>query len=131
MKIYELSLSELTKMIVSELEKIGNLEVVLENPIASSKFPCSVVNTPLQSIEITEDAIPVRTNISVLIDCWDNTKYKSMQLLEKVDKKMRNINFIRTNMPIDQFDSITKKYRIGGSYEAFFNGLTNALERRR
>lgn len=128
--IYELDTDVLVKMVVSKLEEIDNLEVVLENPQADSKFPCAVVSTPLKSITITENGIPVQTNLSITIDYWTNKKYDSMKLSDMADKKMRELNFIRMNSPIDQYDEVTKKYRFGGNYEAFFNGLTNSLERR-
>lgn len=129
--VSELNLELFTNMIVEKLQEIDGLEVVLENPQADGIFPCAVIQTPIKQITKTENGIPTRINLSITIDYWTSSKYKSMALSDKADIKLRELNFTRVNSPIDQYDDITKKYRYGGNYEVFFNGLTNALERRR
>lgn len=128
--MYELKLSELTKMIVKELEKDG-LSTSLKNPQSDSEFPCAVVGTPLKSVLLTENGIPVRTALSIPIEYWANKKYEAMDISDDGDKKLSKLNFIRVNTTIDMYDDITKKYRYGGNYEVIYNGITNALERRR
>lgn len=128
--MYELKLSELTKMIVKELGSDG-LSTSLKNPQSDSDFPCAVVGTPLKSVLLTENGIPIRTSLSIPIEYWANKKYEAMNISDDGDKKLRKLNFIRVNTTIDTYDDITKKYRYGGNYEVVYNGLTNALERRR
>lgn len=129
--IHELNLEVFTDMIVEKLQEIDGLEVILDNPQADSKFPCASIGTPLKSIINAEKGIPTRINLSIPISYWTNSKHNSMKLSDNADIKLRELNFTRVNSPIDSYDEITRKYRYGGNYEVFFNGLTNSLERRR
>ncbi len=130
-EICELNLEIFTDMIVEKLQEIDGLEVILDNPQADSKFPCASISTPLKSVINTENGIPTRVNLSVSVSYWTNSKHSSMKLSDNADIKLRELNLTRVNSPIDSYDEITRKYRYGGSYEVFFNGLTNSLERRR
>ena len=126
--ITELSVENFTKIVVNKLNEKTN-DVLLSNPQITSIFPCCIVSLPLSSIEITEDGVPVRSRFSISIEWWTDKKYSSMQLLDETDILLRTLGMTRVNTNIDMFDDITKKYRYGGQYEVFYNGLTNAFER--
>lgn len=127
MTIYELGLEDFTKIVVAKLEEDNN-EIVLENPQTDSTYPCGVVRTPIKLVDMTENGIPVRSRFAITVDWWTDKKYDSMALADKADRKLRELNLIRTGAPIDTYDDITKKYRNGGNYEVFFNGLTNSFD---
>lgn len=117
---------QLTKMIYEKLEVLG-YEITLSNPTTQSKFPAIVINTPLESTMKRYNAEILQKRFQITIECWANSKYEVMQIMEKVSQIMVKHNFIKTNTVTDIFDEITKKYRIPSIFEVKYNGLTNSL----
>lgn len=126
--MYELSVKDFNDLVVSILETIIK-EVVLENPDANSVFPCLVVQAPMRYDEKNGETTPILSRFSITIEAWTKKKSNSIALLDKVDSKLRGYNFTRLGTPIDLYDEITKSHRYGGSYEVFFNAITNTLEK--
>ena len=114
--------------VISILETILN-EVVMENPDATSVFPCIVAQAPMEFDEKTGETAPILSRYSITIEAWTNKKSNSVALIDKVDEILRKYNFTRIGTPIDLYDSITKKYRYGGNYEVFYNSIHNTLEK--
>lgn len=124
----ELGIKDFTTIVVTKLEELqssGLPDIVLENPKATSKFPCIVVQSPLVFIERTG----VLQRFSVIVENWAKKKYDVYNQADLVDTKLRELNFIKTSTPIDFYDEITGCYRYGGSYEVLYNVLTNTFEK--
>lgn len=103
-------------------------ESVLQTPTTQSKFPCRVIHTPLESINKTENAIPVQKTFQVTIEHWTEKQREAMEMANKTDLELRKKNIIRTNTNPILFDEITKKYRFVVTYEVRWNGLINSFE---
>lgn len=113
------------------MEKLGIFsDIVLRNPQSDGKFPCAVIQNPLKVIdEMDEYKRPIKTRFSVLIEYWANKKYDCMDLSDQAEISLRDLNLILTNVTVDGYDEITRKYRYGGNYEVIHNGIDNSLDR--
>lgn len=123
-------MSDLIYNIVSKIKdnKKETTESVLQTPTTQSKFPCRVIHTPLESINKTENAIPLQKTFQMTIEHWNEKQRDAMEMANKTDLELRKKNLIRTNTNPILFDEITKKYRFIVTYEVRWNGLTNSFE---
>lgn len=124
----EFRVSEFYDMVISILETILK-EVVSENPNGTAVFPCIVAQTPMRLDEVNGEDIPILSRFSITCEAWTKRKSSSIELADEIDSKLRGYNFTRTGTPIDLYDENTKCHRYGGSYEVFYNALTNSLEK--
>ena len=130
--IHEFSTKDMSDLIYDDLSTIQdneetNTEVVLTTPTIESKFPCRVIDTPLESVNNTENAIPIRKTFQVSIEHWDNEPRMCMEMANNTDKKLQTRNFTRTKSSPITFDEVTKKYRFITKYEVRWNALTNSF----
>ncbi|HIU51407.1 MAG TPA: hypothetical protein IAB70_02095 [Candidatus Merdicola faecigallinarum] len=130
--IYEFSTKDMSDLLHDDLSTIQdnegtNTEVVLTTPTTESIFPCRVIDTPLESVNNTDNAIPIRKTFQVSIEHWDNKQRICMEMADNTDKKLQKRNFIRTNSSPIVFDQITKKYKFITTYEVRYNVLTNSF----
>ena len=130
--IYEFSTQDMSDLLYDDLSTIQdnegkNTEAVLTTPTTESTFPCRVIETPLASVNKTENGIPIRKTFQVSIEHWDNEQRVCMEMANNTDKKLRTRNLIRTNSSPIIFDQITKKYRFVTTYEVRWNALTNSF----
>lgn len=130
--IYEFSTKDMSDLLHDDLSTIQdnegtNTEVVLTTPTTESTFPCRVIDTPLESVNNTDNAIPIRKTFQVSIEHWDNKQRICMEMANNTDKKLQTRNFIRTNSSPITFDEVTKKYRFITTYEVRWNALTNSF----
>ena len=124
----EFKVSEFYDMVISILESILK-EVVRENPDGKAIFPCIVAQAPMRLDEKNGEDVPILSIFSFTIEAWTKRKSSSIELADEIDSKLRGYNFTRTGTPIDLYDENTKCHRYGGSYEVFYNALTNSLEK--
>lgn len=130
--IYEFSTQDMSDLLYDDLSTIQdnegeNTEAVLTTPTTESTFPCRVIETPLESVNKTENGISIRKTFQVSIEHWDNEQRACMEMANNTDKKLRIRNLIRTNSSPIIFDQITKKYRFVTTYEVRWNALTNSF----
>ncbi len=130
--IHEFTTKDLSDLLYEDLSTIQdsegvNTEVVLTTPTTESVFPARVIDTPLESINNTDKATPIRKTFQVSIEHWDNEQRVCMEMANNTDKQMQKRNFIRTNSSPIVFDEITKKYRFITTYEARWYAITNAF----
>ncbi|MFQ8989360.1 MAG: hypothetical protein ACLR6T_11880, partial [Intestinibacter sp.] len=104
-----------------------NTEAVLTTPTTESKFPCRVIETPLENTNNSDNGIPIRKTFQVSIEHWDNKQRFCMEMANNTDKQLQKRNFTRTNSSPIIFDQITKKYRFITTYEVRYNALTNSF----
>ena len=124
----EFKVSEFYNMVISILESILK-EVVRENPDGKAIFPCIVAQAPMRLDEKNGEYVPILSRFSITIEAWTKRKSSSIELADEIDSKLRGYNFTRTGTPIDLYDENTMCHRYGGSYEVFYNALTNSLEK--
>lgn len=124
------SMSDLIYDVLSKIKDNGidETEVVLQTPTTDGVYPCRVINTPLESVMKTENAIPVRKTFQISIEHWESTQREAMEMANKTDLELRKKNLIRTNTSPILFDEITKKYKLITTYEVRYNALTDSLE---
>lgn len=130
--IYEFNTQDMSDLLYDDLSTIQdnegeNTEVVLTTPTTESTFPCRVIDTPLESINNTNNATPIRKTFQVSIEHWDNKQRVCMEMANNTDKQLQKRNFTRTNSSPIIFDQITKKYRFVTTYEVRWNALTNSF----
>ena len=130
--IHEFSTKNMSDLLYDDLSTIQdnegtNTEVVLTTPTTESTFPCRVIDTPLESINNTNNATPIRKTFQVSIEHWDNKQRVCMEMADRTDKQLQKRNFTRTNSSPIIFDQITKKYRFVTTYEVRWNALTNSF----
>lgn len=123
-------MSDMLYDVLSEIKdnKEDKTEAVLQTPTTKSKFPCRVINTPLESVRQTENAIPILKDFQVSIEHWTSKQRQGMEMANETDLELRKKNFVRTNTSPILFDEITKKYRLITTYEVRYNALTNSFE---
>ena len=123
-------MSDLIYDILSEIKDKGKskTEAVLQTPTTTSKFPCRVINTPLESINKTENATPILKTFQVTIEHWASKQRECMDMANKTDIELRKKNLIRTNTSQIIFDEITKKYRLITTYEVKYNAIFNSFK---
>ena len=129
----ELKVSDFYDMVIAILEEILK-EVVKENPDGKAIFPCIVVQAPMRLDEKNGENekgrnIPILSRFSITCEAWTKRKSSSIELADEIDSKLRGYNFTRIGTPIDLYDENTKCHRYGGSYEVFYNAITNSLEK--
>lgn len=130
--IHEFNTEDMSDLLYDDLSIIqdnegANTEAVLTTPSTESKFPCRVIETPLESINKTDNGVPILKTFQVSIEHWDNKQRFCMEMANNTDKQLQKRNFTRTNSSPIIFDQITKKYRFITTYEVRYNALTNSF----
>ncbi|MGN1012286.1 MAG: hypothetical protein ACI4ON_00425 [Clostridia bacterium] len=118
---------DMSDLIYEKLAELGQ-EVVLNTPTTESIYPCRVIQTPLVSIKNKENTNPVYKRFQITIENWTDTQRGCMDMINKTDEKLKELNILRINSnSIILFDEITKKYRMIGTYEVNYNALYDAF----
>lgn len=130
--IYEFSTQDMSDLLYDDLSTIQdnkeeNTEAVLQTPTTESKFPCRVIDTPLESINNTDNGVPIRKTFQVSIEHWADKQRVCMEMADKTDKQLQKRNFTRTGSSPIIFDQITKKYKFTTTYEVRWYALTNSF----
>ena len=131
--MYDFTTKNMSDLLYNDLSTIQdneglNTELVLTTPTTESIFPCRVIETPLENINKTMNAIPIRKTFQVSIEHWASEQRFCMEMANNTDKKLQKRNFTRTNSSPIIFDQITKKYKFITTYEVRYNGITNSFE---
>lgn len=123
-------LSDLVYTLLSTIQDDGEhaTDVVLQTPTTTSKFPCRVINVPLEQITKTENATPITKRYQITIENWAKLQRECMEMGNKTDVALREINLIRTTTTPILFDEVTKKYRLIATYEMTYYGVHNSFE---
>ncbi len=124
---------QMSDMLNDMLENIEDIkknktETTLTTPTTESKFPVRVINTPLESVNKSRNAIPIRKTFQVTIEHWGDKQRFIMEMANNTDLELRKKNIVRTNTSPILFDPITKKYRLITTYEVRYNAITNSFE---
>lgn len=120
----DLSIKEFSDLVYEKLEKLYKNKPILSNPNTESKFPMLELHTPLKSVNLTENAFPIRSTFQISIICWNEKQRQAMQMTDEVDKKLQELNFTRTNTSPAVYDSILQKYGITITFEVVYNSIT-------
>ena len=131
--IYDFTVKDMSDLLYDDLSKIQDIkgtdtETTLTMPTTESVFPCRVLHIPLETINMTDNARPIRKTFQVTIECWSDTQRFCMEMADNTDKVLQKRNFTKTNPNEIGFDAITKKYRIINTYEVRWNALTNSFQ---
>lgn len=126
--MYELSDEEFTRIVVRKVEEL-KLNVLLDNPDIAAEYPCVVCNNTYSNILLCENNMPVQTRFQINLEAWATSKYETMNIMNKIIIKLRELNIAPVGNPTEMHDEITNKHRRMRSFEVFFNGLTNSFDR--
>ena len=123
-------MSDMLNDILENIEDVKGVrtETTLITPTTESKFPVRVINTPLESVNKTRNAIPIRKTFQTTIEHWSDKQRFCMEMANNTDLELRKKNIVRTNTSPILFDPITKKYRLITTYEVRYNAITNSFE---
>ena len=63
----DLSIKEFSDLVYEKLEKLYKNKPILSNPNTESKFPILELHTPLKTVNLTENALPIKTTFQISI----------------------------------------------------------------
>lgn len=124
----DLSIKEFSDLVYEKLEDLYKNKPILSNPNTESKFPILELHTPLKSVNKTENGFPIRSTFQISITCWNEKQRQAMQMTDKVDTKLQEYNFIRTNTSPAIYDSILQKYGITITFEIYYNAVMDSFD---
>lgn len=122
----DLSIREFSDLVYEKLEAL-KYKQILTNPTTTSKFPCLELHTPLKSVNLTENAFPIRSTFQFSITCWNEKQRQSMQMTDEVDTKLQEYNFTRISTSPAIYDQILQKYGITITFEVRYNSITDSF----
>ncbi len=128
----EFTTKDMYDLLYEDLSRIKDFdnketEAVLQTPTTESIFPCRLINTPLDSVLKSENAIPLLKDFKITIEHWNEEQRKCMEMASNTDNVLQKRNCLRTNTQPIIFDEITQKYRLITSYEVRWEALTNTF----
>ncbi len=123
----DLSELEFSDLVYEKLEPL-KYKQILTNPTTTSKFPCLELHTPLKSVNLTENAFPIKSTFQISITCWNEKQRQAMKMTDEVDSKLQEFNFIRTNTSPAIYDQILQKYGITITFEVIYNVIMNSFD---
>jgi hypothetical protein len=123
----DLSELEFSDLVYEKLESL-KYKQILTNPTTTSKFPCLELHTPLKSVNLTENAFPIKSTFQISVTCWNEKQRQAMKMTDEVDKKLQEYNFTRTNTNPAVYDSILQKYGITITFEVVYNAIMNSFD---
>lgn len=116
--------SDLTYTKLSELPE----EIILSNPNTENEFPLREMHAPLKNVQKSHNGFPLFSIFQISITCWNDLQRATMDMTDKTDKKLQELNFVRTNTSSAQYDPILKKYGITTTYEVKYNSITASFD---
>lgn len=130
--IEEFTIKDMSDLLYNDLSKIkddneNKTEVSLQIPTTESIFPCRLINTPLDSVLKSQNAIPILKDFQITIEHWSNSQRECMEMGSNTDKELQKRNILRTNTQPIIYDEITKKYRLIVIYGVRWEKLTNSF----
>ncbi len=123
----DLSELEFSDLIYERLEKLYKNKPILSNPNTDSKFPILELHTPLKTVNLTQNAFPIKSTFQVSITCWNEKQRQAMKMVNEVDTKLQELNFTRTNTSPAVYDPILQKYGITITFEVRYNSITSSF----
>ena len=122
----DLSELEFSDLVYEKLESL-KYKQILTNPTTTSEFPCLELHTPLKSVNLTENAFPIKSTFQISVTCWNEKQRQAMKMTDETDKKLQELNFTRRNTSPAIFDSILQKYGITITFEVRYNSITTSF----
>lgn len=128
----EFTIKDMSDLLYDDLSKIkddneNETEVSLQIPTTESVFPIRLINTPLDSVLKSQNAIPILKDFQITIEHWSDSQRKCMEMGSNTDKELQKRNMLRTNTQPIIYDEITKKYRLIVIYGVRWERLTNSF----
>ena len=121
------TIEEFSDLVCEKIEEL-KYEVTLTNPTVEDNYSELIeLHTPLKAVNKTENAFPILSTFQISITCWNKEQRKAMQMTSKVETKLQELNFTRTNTSPSIYDPILQKYGITITFEVRYNSLTNAF----
>ena len=111
----EFTTKDMSDLLFDNLSQIkddneNETEAVLTTPTTESIFPCRVINTPLDSVLKSENAIPLMKDFKITIEHWAEKQRFCMEMASNTDKVLQSRNMLRTNTQPIIFNAITNTF---------------------
>ncbi len=130
----EFSVKEMSDLLYEKLSKIKDFEdketqATLDTSREKiSTFPCRLINPPLEFIEKTQNAMPIRKKFQTKIEHIALSQAEVIEMANNTDLKLRKINFVKTVPESIIYDEKTQKYKQSNTYEVRYNMIFNTFE---
>ena len=122
------SIKEFRDRIDEKLQEIG-YPLIEDHPTIENKEEEIVqLQTPLKSVNKTQNAFPLLSTFQVSIICWSVMQHKCMEMTGEVDQKLQEYNMTRTITSPAMYDSTIQKYGITTTYEVRYNALMDSFD---
>ena len=123
----DLSIKDFSDLIYDKLVDL-KYKQILTNPTTEDKAKELIeLHTPLKSVNLTENAFPIKSTFQISITCWNEKQRQAMKMADEVDKKLQELNFTRTNTSPAVYDQILQKYGITITFEVRYNSITTSF----
>lgn len=124
------TIQDMSNLLYDKLSKIKDFEEVetettLKDITTESVFPCRLIYTPLEYVEKTKQAMPIRKRFQITIEHWTSKQIDLMQMSINTDIELQRMNFVKTVPGSIVYDEITQKYRLSNTYEVRYNAILN------
>lgn len=126
-KMKDLSELEFLDLVYGKLENLYSNKPIINKPNTESKFPILELHIPLKSVKLTENAFPIKSIFQISITCWNEEKRKAIEMIDEVNIKLQEFNFILTSTSSYIYDDILQKYGITITFEVGYNSITTSF----
>ncbi len=130
----EFTIKDMSALLYEKLSKIKDFEdKQTETTLDTSQekittFPCRLINPPLEFIEKTQNAIPIRKKFQTKVEHIAISQADVIEMANNTDLELRKIHFVKTLSESIMYDEKLQKYKQSNTYEVRYNMIFNTFE---
>ena len=130
----EFTIKDMSALLYEKLSKLKDFEdKQTETTLDTSQekittFPCRLINPPLEFIEKTQNAIPIRKKFQTKVEHIAISQADVIEMANNTDLELRKIHFVKTLSESIIYDEKLQKYKQSNTYEVRYNMIFNTFE---
>lgn len=130
----EFTIKDMSALLYEKLSKLKDFEdKQTETTLDTSQekittFPCRLINPPLEFIEKTQNAIPIRKKFQTKVEHIAISQADVIEMANNTDLELRKIHFVKTLSESIIYDEKLQKYKQSNTYEVIYNMIFNTFE---
>ncbi len=130
----EFTIKDMSALLYEKLSKLKDFEdKQTETTLDTSQekittFPCRLINPPLEFIEKTQNAIPIRKKFQTKVEHIAISQAEVIEMANNTDLELRKIHFVKTLSESIIYDEKLQKYKQSNTYEVRYNMIFNTFE---
>lgn len=130
----EFTIKDMSALLYEKLSKLKDFEdKQTETTLDTSQekittFPCRLINPPLEFIEKTQNAIPIRKKFQTKVEHIAISQADVIEMANNTDLELRKIHFVKTLSESIMYDEKLQKYKQSNTYEVRYNMIFNTFE---